>query len=242
VPPWLLRSTYNGWIERKMGYTTQETSDAVVLTPGRQPTASVIWLHGLGADGYDFVPIVDELRLPAELAIRFVFPHAAMRPVTINNGFVMRAWYDIRGFGPGVGEDDEGIVGSQRIVTQFIERELASGLSSERLVLAGFSQGGAMALHTAVRYERKLAGVLALSTYLPLRTRVAAQAHAANRATPILMCHGVRDPIVPVSFGSASRDALLELGYAVEWLTYPMDHSVCIEEVGAISAWLARVL
>jgi phospholipase/carboxylesterase len=225
-----------------MRFTADETNEAVILKPGAPATAAVIWLHGLGADGSDFVPIVEELHLPDSLAIRFIFPHAATRPVTINNGFVMRAWYDIRGFGPGSAEDDVGIAASARIVTAFMDREIAAGIASERIVLAGFSQGGAMALHTGLRFPQTLAGILALSTYLPLASTLAGQAHDANRATPIMMCHGTHDPIVPMARGLASRDALQQLGYAVDWQTYPMEHRVCVEEVNAIAAWLGRVL
>jgi phospholipase/carboxylesterase len=221
-----------------MPYTTQESAEAVVLDPSAPPTASVIWLHGLGADGFDFVPIVNELRLPATLPVRFIFPHATARPVTINNGFVMRAWYDILGFGPGRAEDEAGIRQSEGIVRQYIEGEVAGGIAADRIVIAGFSQGGAIALQTGLRYPQRLAGIMALSTYLPLRATVANEASAANREVPILMCHGLRDPIVPLELGKASRDALLALGYPVEWHAYPMEHQVCMEEVMDISNWL----
>jgi len=221
-----------------MSYTTQESTDAVVLTPATTPVAAVIWLHGLGADGFDFVPIVDELRLPAALPVRFIFPHAAPRPVTINNGYVMRAWYDIKGFGPERAEDDAGIRESEGVVKQYIEQEIARGIPASKIVIAGFSQGGAIALQTALRYQQRLAGVMALSTYLPLRASLAVEAADANRDVPILMCHGVRDPVVPAQMGEASRDVLQGLGYRIEWHTYPMEHSVCIEEVVDISKWL----
>lgn len=221
-----------------MPYTTSETADAVVLTPPTSPTAAVIWLHGLGADGFDFVPIVDELRLPPSLPVRFIFPHAAPRPVTINNGFVMRAWYDIKGFGPDRAEDDAGIRESEAVVKQYIEQQIAQGIPAYRIVIAGFSQGGAIAFQTALRYGQRLAGVLALSTYLPLRGSVAQEASAANRDVPILMCHGLYDPVVQLQMGEASRDALQALGYGIEWRTYPMEHSVCMEEIVDISKWL----
>ena len=221
-----------------MPYTTQESAEAVALNPSAPAAASVIWLHGLGADGFDFVPIVNELRLPATLPVRFIFPHAAPRPVTINNGFVMRAWYDILGFGPGRPEDEAGIRQSEGVVRQYIEREVAAGIPANRIVIAGFSQGGAIALHTGMRYPQRLAGIMALSTYLPLRDTAAREVAAANRDVPILMCHGLRDPIVPLELGKASRDALLALGYPVEWHAYPMEHQVCMEEVMDISNWL----
>jgi phospholipase/carboxylesterase len=221
-----------------MPYTTRESADAVVLTPDKAPVAAVIWLHGLGADGFDFVPIVDELRLPATLPVRFIFPHAAPRPVTINNGYVMRAWYDIKGFGPERAEDDAGIRESEGVVKRYIEQEIAQGIPASKIVIAGFSQGGAIALQTGLRYQQRLAGVMALSTYLPLGASLATEAAAANRDVPILMCHGVHDPIVPAQMGEASRDAMQGLGYCIEWHTYPMEHSVCMEEVVEISKWL----
>lgn len=221
-----------------MPYSTNESADAVVLTPESTPTAAVIWLHGLGADGFDFVPIVEELHLPASVPVRFIFPHARPRPVTINNGFVMRAWYDIKGFGPERAEDDAGIRESEGVVKQYIEEQIAQGIPANRIVIAGFSQGGAVALQTAVRYPQRLAGVMALSTYLPLRASVAKEASDANRDIPILMCHGVRDPVVGLQMGEASRDVLQGLGYRIEWHTYPMEHSVCMEEVVDIAKWL----
>jgi phospholipase/carboxylesterase len=219
-----------------MSYTTEESADAVILTPDTPPTSAVIWLHGLGADGFDFVPIAQELRLP--LAVRFIFPHATPRPVTINNGFVMRAWYDIKGFGPERAEDDVGIRESDAVVRQYIDQQIAQGIAANRIVIAGFSQGGAIALQTALRYPQRLAGVMALSTYLPLRDSLAKEAVAANRDVPILMCHGLRDPIVPAELGKASRDVLQGLGFQVEWRSYPMEHQVCMEEVVDISNWL----
>lgn len=221
-----------------MPHSTQESADAVVLTPATPPAAAVIWLHGLGADGFDFVPIVDELRLPASLPVRFIFPHATPRPVTINNGFVMRAWYDIKGFGPERAEDDAGIRESEGVVKKYIEQQIAQGIAADKIAIAGFSQGGAIALQTGVRYSQRLAGIMALSTYLPLRASVAKEASAANRDVPILMCHGAQDPIVPLQLGEGSRDMLQTLGYRIEWHAYPMEHSVCLEEIAAISQWL----
>ena len=221
-----------------MAYTTEESADAVVLNPQAPATAAVIWLHGLGADGFDFVPIVSELRLPASLAVRFIFPHATPRPVTINNGFVMRAWYDIKGFGPERAEDDEGIRESERVVRKYIERQIAQGIAVDKIVIAGFSQGGAIALQTGLRYPQRLAGIMALSTYLPLRASLAQEASAANRDVPILMCHGTHDGIVPPALGEGARDILLGMGYQVDWRSYPMAHQVCLEEVMDISRWL----
>lgn len=213
-------------------------SDAVVLEPSSPATAAVIWLHGLGADGSDFVPVIEELRLPQSLAIRFVFPHARQRPVTINNGFVMRAWYDIAGGVRGVEEDSAGIRESENVIRGYIEREIAAGIAADRIVIAGFSQGGAIALQTALRYPKRLAGILALSTYLPLRNSLANEAAPANRDLPILICHGLRDGVLSASLGTDSRDQLLGLGYPVEWRSYPMEHQVCMEEIADISAWL----
>jgi phospholipase/carboxylesterase len=225
-----------------MPYTTQESADAVVLNPNASATSAVIWLHGLGADGSDFVPIVNELRLPETLAARFIFPHATPRPVTINNGFVMRAWDDITGFGPERAEDDAGIRESDGVVRKYIEQQIAQGIAANKIVIAGFSQGGAIALQTGLRYPQRLAGIMALSTYLPLRASVANEASAANRDVPILMCHGTHDGVVPPLLGETSRDILLNLGYRIEWRSYPMAHQVCLEEVMDISKWLRERL
>jgi len=213
-----------------------ESTDAVILEPPAPPTAAVIWLHGLGADGHDFVPIVDELGLPADLPVRFVFPHAPVRPVSINGGMPMRAWYDIT---PDMRRQDEaGIRASARAVEGYLEREIAAGIPAERIVLAGFSQGGAITLHTGLRQPRRLAGLLALSTYLPLPERYAAEARPERKDTPILMCHGQHDPMLPLQLGAWSRDALREGGFSVDWREYPMQHNVCAEEVADIGAWL----
>ena len=206
------------------------------------PTAAVIWMHGLGADGNDFVPIVDELELPDGLGIRFIFPHAPMRPVTINGGAVMRAWYDIVGTDLTNRGDEAGIRDSQRRAEQLIAREKERGIPASRLVLAGFSQGGVIALQTGLRHPERLAGIMALSTYLALPQTLAAEAHPANADVPIFMAHGTADPMIRLDWAEASRRALQANGHSVEWHTYPMQHSVCIEEVDAIAAWLARVL
>jgi phospholipase/carboxylesterase len=224
-----------------MSYRRKELESAVVLTPDTPPDAAVIWLHGLGADGHDFVPLVPELRLSSSCAPRFVFPHAPVRAVTINNGMLMRAWYDILGFGPGTREDVTSIRASGELVNELIATERGSGIASERIVIAGFSQGGAIALHSAVRHAERLAGILALSTYLPLREHLG-EANRANEGIPILMCHGRYDPIVPVELAERSRDLLRARGYGVQWKDYAMQHQVCAEEIADIARWLEEVL
>ena len=225
-----------------MTYRLLENEEAVLLTPEVSPTASVIWMHGLGADGRDFVPIVPQFGLAPAAGIRFVFPHAPRRPVTLNRGASMRAWYDIRELSAGSLEDAGGILESATRLDGFIERERALGIQADRIVVAGFSQGGAMALQVALRYRESLGGVLALSTYLPLRDRLASEASEANRTIPILMCHGRNDPMLSIQLGRLSRDALQALGYAVEWKEYSMQHEVCAEEIADIARWLRRRL
>ena len=225
-----------------MSHRTEDTGQEVVLAPPGKPLASVIWLHGLGADGRDFVPIVPELCLPTESAVRFVFPHAPMRSVTINNGMRMRAWYDIVSLSAAGPPDEAGIRASAVLVERWIAREVELGVASARVVIAGFSQGGAIALHAGLRHAERLAGILALSTYLPLHDRLAAEAAPANRDVPILMCHGREDPVLPMSLGTMSRDWLRTLGYAVKWKEYRMQHQVCMDEIADISGWLqARI-
>jgi phospholipase/carboxylesterase len=214
--------------------------DGVEVTLGGDPAGAVIWLHGLGADGYDFEPIVPELKL--RTSVRFVFPHAPVRPVTINGGLPMRAWYDIAGFGGAAPQDDAGIRASGAFVSKLIEREAARGVPAERVVLAGFSQGGAIALHAGLREQRALAGILALSTYLPLADTLAAERSAANAAVPIFMAHGTADGVVPLALGEASRRRLEGLAYAVGWHEYPMAHAVCAREIADIGAWLGARL
>ncbi|EIM03235.1 dienelactone hydrolase family protein [Rhodanobacter denitrificans] len=209
---------------------------------GSSPRYSIIWLHGLGADGHDFAPIVPELVDPAWPALRFVFPHAPVRPVTINNGMSMRAWYDIIGFDARAPQDEAGIRASIAAVGTLIEREHARGVPSERIVLAGFSQGGAIALSAGLRHAEKLAGIIALSTYLPISATLAAERSAANAATPIFQGHGSADPVVALPRGTASRDALQALGYPVDWHTYPMAHAVCAEEIDDLRRWLGQRL
>lgn len=206
-----------------------------------EPAASVIWLHGLGADGYDFDPIVPALRLPGGPEIRYVFPHAPVRPVTINGGAEMRAWYDIVAIQRGAHEDEAGIRESGEAVAALIRREAERGIPADRVVLVGFSQGGAIALHAGLRYPEKLAGIIALSTYLPLRA-AAAEFHAANSATPIFMAHGSLDPVIPAVLGEESARFLAEVGYEVQFKSYVMPHSVCPEEAEDIRRWLGRTL
>jgi len=215
--------------------------ETLELETGPQPTAAVIWLHGLGADGHDFEPIVPELDLGATPAVRFVFPHAPMRPITINGGAVMRAWYDIISLEGVRREDDVGVRASQDSLEALIARERSRGVPAARLVLAGFSQGGAIALQTGLRYPERLAGIMALSTYLPLASTVAAEASAANRSAPIFMAHGRHDDLIPIERATISRDVLRKAGYEVEWRDYPMLHAVCREEIDDIAAWLRRV-
>jgi len=206
------------------------------------PGASVIWLHGLGADGSDFVPIVPELRLPPALAIRFVFPHAPIRTVTINNGMRMRAWYDIAAADLTNRADLAGVRQSASQLDALVERERARGVPADRIAVAGFSQGGAIALYAGLRHRERLAGIMALSTYLIGSDTLASDASPANADVPIFMAHGTADPVVRFAWGESSKRLLESRGYGVEWHTYPMEHSVCIEEVWAIGAWLSRVL
>jgi len=217
------------------------TLEILQVETGSKPSAAVIWLHGLGADGHDFEPIVPELRLPASLPVRFIFPHAPQRPVTINGGMRMRAWYDILQMGGGP-EDETGIRASQGALEGLIAAQVRSGIPHDRIVLAGFSQGGAIALQTALRQREKLAGVMALSTYLPLSHTQAKERSVENSGLPIFMAHGLFDNMIGIDRAGLSRDALKALGYAVEWHEYPMAHSVCPEEIRDITAFLLRLL
>ncbi len=216
---------------------TSQFLECVEINPKRRAEYAVIWLHGLGADGHDFEPIVPELGLPESLAVRFVFPHAPQRPVTINAGMVMRAWYDILDLATRK-VDLQAVHESSGQVRRLIERETSAGMASDRIVLAGFSQGGAIALHTGLRYEKSLAGILALSTYSPTIGTLAAERTQANAAIPILMAHGQYDPVIPMAAAESTRDALIGLKYAVQWQAYPMQHEVCLAEIGAIRTWL----
>lgn len=221
---------------------TTTTLSELEIETGPEPSASVIWMHGLGADGADFVPIVKELDLTGCPAIRFVFPHAEPIPVSINGGYVMRAWYDIYSTdGSFTLEDEAGLRRSQLAVEALIEKEITRGSPATRIVLAGFSQGCVMALQTGLRFPQQLAGLLCLSGYLPLALLIAAERHSANQSTPIFMAHGDSDGVIPLPFAQQSRNVLQMLGYAVEWHQYPMAHSVCAEETGDISAWFQRI-
>lgn len=214
---------------------------AVELVTGDHPDAAVIWLHGLGANGHDFEPIVPELRL-GDLAIRFVFPHAPDQSVSVNGGMVMPSWFDIYNLGSTAREDARGITNMAPMIENLIEREHERGVPYERIVVAGFSQGGALALHVALRFPHRLAGIMGLSTYLPLRARLAAERGAANTKTPVFLAHGRHDTVLDFTFGTTSRDLLLKLGYSVEWREYPMPHAVCPQEIDDIRTWLMKAL
>ncbi|HYU67738.1 MAG TPA: alpha/beta hydrolase [Burkholderiales bacterium] len=214
--------------------------DSIEIETAKNPAASIIWLHGLGADGNDFAPIVPEIRLP-RLAIRFVFPHAPVQPVTINGGMRMRAWYDIAD-GANRREDERGVRASQALIETLIGREKERGTAARRLVLAGFSQGGAIALQTGLRHPERIAGIMALSAYVPVAEELSAEASPANRDVPIFMAHGSYDPVIPLAQAERSRKLLESLGYPVEWREYGMPHSVCPEELADIGAWLVKVL
>jgi phospholipase/carboxylesterase len=217
--------------------------EALELLTAPNPVASVIVLHGLGADGNDFVPIARELDLTAVGPVRFVFPHAPSRPVTINGGYVMPAWYDILGLDSHAQREDEaGLRASQALVEELIAKEKARGVLARRIVLAGFSQGGAMTLMTGLRHDERLAGLVGLSGYLPLAAKAEAERHAANRDTPIFLAHGTGDPVIPIARARQSRDALAAMGHPVEWHEYPMPHSVSPAEIADLNRWLLGVL
>jgi phospholipase/carboxylesterase len=213
----------------------------IELATGPEPVGTIIWMHGLGADGWDFVPLVREIPLPEDLALRFIFPHAPVRPVTINNGMEMRAWYDIAMSDIARLPDEKSIRESQAMVEELISRETERGIDPDRIVLAGFSQGGVIALQTGLRARAPLAGIIALSTYLALEESLDAEATPANRAIPILMAHGTQDPVIPLQLAERSRDALARRGYQVEWHAWPMPHSVCAEEDEAIGEFLMNI-
>lgn len=219
--------------------------NAIEIETGKPATASVIWLHGLGADGNDFAGIVPQLRLPADAAIRFIFPHAPVQPVTINGGMKMRAWYDIVGIGPEFREDDIGIRNSQKQVVDLIENEQQRGVAAEQIVIAGFSQGGAIALITGLQYNKKLAGIMALSTYLPLakdfQNELSTEGNKENQSTSIFMAHGDSDPVIPVSYGEDSYKILRQMKYPASWHQYNMQHAVCEKEIQDISRWICKV-
>ena len=220
--------------------------ESVEVATGPNPSATVIWMHGLGADGYDFVPIVKELdvnTLPGLAGgVRFIFPHAPMRPVTINNGMVMRAWYDIKRVDLVRQEDDAGLRASQAECEKLIANEVARGIPKNRIVVGGFSQGGAVTLQAGLRHADRLAGLMVLSSYLPLAAHVAGESSKANKDVPIFMTHGIHDPVISLERATTSRDQLSGLGYQVEWHDYPMEHSVCLEEIADLRAWFGKVL
>jgi phospholipase/carboxylesterase len=214
--------------------------ETIEIETAPSPTASVIWLHGLGADGNDFAPIVPEIDLGG-IAVRYVFPNAPAMPVTINNGYVMPAWYDISDNAIRR-EDEAGVRASQAAIETLMAREKTRGVAARRIVLAGFSQGGAIALHTGLRHAERIAGIMALSTYVPLADKLAAEAHAMNRDVPVFMAHGRDDTVIPLGRAMHSRALLEQQGYPLEWHEYRMPHSVCPEEIGDIAAWLRKVL
>jgi len=218
-----------------------ELLDWVEVGPGEDAQACVIWLHGLGADGHDFEPIVPELGLPAD-TVRFIFPHAPTQPVTLNGGMRMRAWYDLVRIDLDAPQDREGIIATARHIEALIAHEKERGIAAERLILAGFSQGGAMALHAGLRHPQRLAGIVGLSCYLPLADSLPDEASRANASTPLFMAHGTGDPVLPFELGTQSRDTLEEHGYNVDWYEYPMQHEVCLEEIRALGQWLNRLL
>jgi len=213
--------------------------ECVEVTTGENPVGSVIWLHGLGADGHDFEPIVPELRLPADLPLRFIFPHAPMRPVTINGGMVMRAWYDIVSLDTEGRADAAGVHESTAILEELIAREMERGIAADRIVIAGFSMGGAIAINTALHTRETLAGMMALSTYLPLPGEI--DDTQDHRDLPVFMAHGSFDPMLPMQWGQLSAEKLGEAGFTVEWHDYPMAHAVCPEEIRDIREWLLKV-
>jgi len=215
--------------------------ETIEIETGPHPSAAVIWLHGLGADGHDFEPVVPELRLPASKPVRFIFPNAPQRPVTINMGMRMPAWYDILQMGGGA-EDEAGIRESQGAIEKLIAQQRQSGIPARKIVLAGFSQGGAIVLQTALRHAERLAGVMALSTYLPLQSKLGPERNPINNDLPVFMAHGAFDPMIPMARALQSRDAMRSLGYPVQWREYPMPHSVCPQEIADIAAFLLEVL
>ncbi len=215
---------------------------AIIIETCSPVTACVIWLHGLGADGNDFSGIVEQLQLPQHTGIRFIFPHAPVRPVTLNNGFAMRAWYDIYSLGESFREDRAGIETSEQAIRLLIQQQQEAGIPSTRIIVAGFSQGGAMALHTGLRFPQPLAGIMGLSTYLPLYKHLADESRPENKHTPIFLAHGELDQVILVQFAQKTCQYIMQLGYKVEWNAYPIGHQVCLPEITDISRWLQTVL
>lgn len=216
--------------------------ETVEVNPTIPAKACVIWLHGLGADGHDFANIVPQLHLPQELAVRFIFPHAPLRPVTLNQGYTMRAWFDIFELEINAPIDEKGVHDMQQHINDLIAKEIADGIPAEKIVLAGFSQGGAMALYAGLLYPKRLAGILGLSTFFPVLNQLTQENLTANKKTPILLTHGEYDNVLPFAYGALCRDELRGLGYHVEWQQYPMPHTVCLEEIKDITVWLIKVL
>ena len=219
--------------------------EPVIIETGASPIGSIIWLHGLGADGHDFEPIVPELRLPADLPLRFVFPHAPVRPVTVNGGMRMRAWYDILSFDGDGRSDETGLLESTALLLDLVDQEIDRGVDPGRIVLAGFSQGGAVVMHAGLRYPTPLAGLMLLSTYMPLPGRFTAEVVNGNAkqplSVPLFMAHGSFDPVLPLALGKESAQLIREAGYDVDWHEYPMAHGVCPDEIVAIRGWLLGV-
>lgn len=218
------------------------TLDSVVIEPEAEHRASIIWLHGLGADGHDFEGLVPELNLPAELGIRFIFPHAPQRPVTINQGYVMRAWYDISSMTINENPDREGIRQSVAAIEKLIEGEVNAGIAPGKIILAGFSQGGVIAMHAGLRYAQRLGGIMSLSSYLPLQDELEQQRSRENQQTPLFLAHGTLDPIVPHALGVAARRWLKDLDYPLQWHEYIMEHSVCFDEIADIARWIQSTM
>ncbi len=216
--------------------------ESVIIETRSQPDAAIIWLHGLGADGNDFVPIVEQLQLPADFAVRFIFPHAPVRPITINQGYPMPGWYDISSLSIVEQEDEAGIKESSAILKQLCEAQEAAGIDASRIVVAGFSQGGAIALHCGCRYPKPLAGIMALSTYLALPDSLADEISECAAEIPVFMAHGRQDDVVAYDYGQHSMELLREQGMEVEWYEYEMGHSVCLEEIQHIRQWLTQIL
>ena len=223
-----------------MDYKKDE--DAIIIKPPSRHDSSVIWLHGLGADGHDFEPVIPELGLPVDHGIQFIFPNAPVRPVTINGGMAMRAWYDVRAVDLSREEDEEAIHESGKLLHDYISSEMESGIPSDRILIAGFSQGGAITLFGGMRFPHKLAGILALSCYLPLPEQIIPAEKSAQGDIPVMMMHGTFDPVIPVSQGQASRDLLRQSGYSVGWQEYTMQHGVCPRQIIDIGDWLHEVL
>jgi len=215
--------------------------ETIEINPAQAATGSVIWLHGLGADGHDFQGIIPQLSLPEAIHLRFIFPHAPIRAVAINANLRMRAWFDVYSLENLEKEDEAGIRATEHAVTQLIEREIAMGIPSNRIVLAGFSQGGAVSLYTGLRYEKPLAGIIALSTYLPLAKKLSTEASDSNKQTPILMAHGRLDPVLPIILGKKTYELLKQEGHPIEWHEYAMEHQVCTEETAVIGQWLTKI-